>query len=277
MPSGQGYVDWLRYAAQTQLKDLVWSTQRNIGRHGRLDLLLEGNGVPLLVVENKITAAFAHRSEPTGEDGRTVDAVDSATRHQLHDYGSWLSRQLEGSGWGGALALLTHATPAPTDFGNSAAYGVPWQRVCRWHQLWRWLQSAGSAERQGGSPVQAWQQLATELADFAEEKGMASETMTPYDLAALQVYAASAARVDATLDRIRERLRANLSKIAKGKQIERHYFDRPGLFQWVYLTSPPAPPKGGWHLAWGIRFPMEEEPWWDDITKDLPGAPYVAL
>src|SRR5262249_22145594 len=271
IPVGDGRAAWLAHARTVER--FTWSTQRQVGEHGRLDILLEGDAQPLLVVESKVRAGLQHRLAPDHDQGTGAGLEE--VRHQLHDYGRWLSRQMTDASWGGALALLTHATPVPPDFGRSnPAYRVPWQRACRWHQLWRWLRHSGRQRTQATSKVEAWQELAAELAEFLEENEMASETMTQKDLAVLQVYAGSAERVEETFRRIRQRIKKFLTDVSTNRP--ERWFDRGGCFYYVYLNSPPAPPRTKWYAAWGFRFPSDDQ-WWEATVNRLPSVPFAVV
>ena len=251
--------DWQRLFDNS--KELVWETQRPIGENGRLDLILSGDKTPLLVVENKVGHA--------------------STVGQLAGYGQWLGRQIAGKTWPGAVVLLTHFTAPPDGFaaGDINTYGVPWQRVCRWAAVWRWLNSKASA-----APGATWQALAKELADFLKEKEMASETMTQDDLSALEVYLPSAARVSKLFERIfDEAVKPSWNNAIWGHEsgaVARssiQYASGGGLlWDWGYLRPPHSLYQSNvWHLGWGIVFPASNLTWWDDAITPLPKGPYA--
>ena len=240
---------------------LFWETQQHIGEYGRLDLMLSGDETPLLVVENKV-----------GHTG-TVD--------QLAGYGQWLGRQVVGQTWRGVVVFLTHFTAPPDGFatGDTGTYGVPWQCVCRWPAVWRWLNANASTQ-----PKTTWQALAKELADFLREKEMASETMTQHDLSALEVYLPSAARVNKLFERIwDEAVKPSWNNAIWGHEpgaVERssiQYASNGGLiWDWGYVRPPHSPYEGKvWHLGWGIAFPEQILRWWDDAIPPLPKGPYA--
>ncbi len=135
-------------------------------------MLYAGETRPLLIVENKIGSGIGeHDVSQMDEDNtevlanHTSDIQTIETIDQLAIYGSWLSSQCQ-EPWPGAIAFLTHFTPPPLGFGlgDRSAYGVEWQRVCRWRDIWSWLTRVPRHSIGGGLP--AWQVLAAELADF---------------------------------------------------------------------------------------------------------------
>jgi len=217
---------------------------------------------PLIVVENKV--------------GATV------TVKQLSDYGQWLGCQVAGNDWPGALVFLTHFTAPPDSFaaGDTRTYGVPWQHVCRWRDVWQWLNVNASSQ-----PATPWQAFAKELADFLGEKEMTSETMTQRDLAALEMYLPSATRVNTLFNRIwREAVRPSWTNglgSHDGGNVERStiwfFSDQAMIQDWGYLRPPAdAPPGCGyWCLAWGITFPGQSIGSSVDAIPPLPKRPYA--
>lgn len=172
-----------------------WVTQRPIYGGRIADLTLEIDGVPIILVENKISAGFQEHisfDESTGKTSR---------RHQLASYGQWISRESDKC-WNGALVLLTHWTPPPADFlGDDSTYGCSYRTTVRWSELARWLAAVIRAE---GVHAADWAQLGIEFLDFLKEHHMDSELATQQDLAALQVYISAADRVRNTVEQIWE-------------------------------------------------------------------------
>lgn len=241
---------------------LLWKTQERIAAVGRLDLMLCCNEEPLIVVENKV--------------GHSV------TVEQLSGYGQWLGRQVAGQDWRGALVFLTHFTAPPDSFakGDTNTYGVPWQPVCRWPDVWRWLNANASAQ-----PETSWGAFAKELADFLGEQEMTSEMMTQHDLAALAVYVPSAARVHHLLHHIwteavkpswdNDGLYGHSSLDAEHTTIG-YYSDEAQISDFAYVRSPNAPYDWNvWFLTWGIAFPEQPVKWCRDAIPPLPKRPYA--
>jgi hypothetical protein len=256
---GVAHQRWRTYAGTFEHK--CWVTQHVISS-GRIDLFLEVDGRPVVVVENKVAS-------PIRGD-------------QLKVYGHWLAAQAKEAGWEGALVFLTYHSSPPPDFGNGdrRAYGVPWQHTCRWYEVWQWLMRAGaeSARQSRTEPDDreqvSWVRLARELADFLRECNMASETMTSYDISTAEVLVGhgSAARIKETFRRIGEKVYDKMKDTidkAHGKDYGPVYEgDGSLLWDWAYLKS--SPRNANWFVAWGIRFPGSA--WWTDVEPPLPEA-----
>ena len=244
---------------------LLWTTQRpapdSAGRKGFLDLFLEiedgggpgGERRPLLVVESKVAARLGARRSLDPDEALVSpplsSSADAATgRHQehnqLHLYGRWLARAVADDpfAWKGAIAFLTHASLPPPDFGgrDSEAYGVPWQRTCAWHRVWRWLSERAALAPGAGADAPTWRVLAAELAEFLMEKGMAYQTMEARDLPAMEVYAASADRVHASFERVRRGMKEFISDVANRRLSTGPEFEARlrVIWDWVYLATP---------------------------------------
>ena len=170
-----------------------WSTQRAIEGGQILDLLLEIDGQPTLVIENKIAAGF-QKHLIGGENGFR------SAQHQLATYGKWIHGK-SASCWGGAVVLLTHWTPAPADFTSGKSYGARYRSTARWSDLARWVDELSRAGEAKGS---LWLPFADELVQFLREQKMDTELATSRDWAALQLYVASADRVRNSIERIWE-------------------------------------------------------------------------
>lgn len=275
--------EWEKFNASTEAKRLRWSTQRRTTCGKFVDLLLEagddgdaGSWRKVLVVENKVMSGLSRHSVEEFEGA--ADRSESS-RDQLATYGSWLAAQVaqDPFGWDGAIALLTHACPAPVGFGqrDRATYGVPWQRTCAWHQVWRWLFNKAATASAAGAP--SWQVLAGELAEFIMENGMASETMTPHDLVVAEVYAPSADRMHASFRRVRMKLKAFRKDVANREQSSGAEFDASLgiIWEWGYLAAPYRPsPQHRWYVAWGIRFATIATRW-TSAEPPLPGAAHA--
>jgi hypothetical protein len=243
-------------------------------------MLCAGENRPLLIVENKIGGGIGeHDVGPIIEDNAEIKANNTLgfqaaeTIDQLASYGQWLSAQCEPHPWPGAIAFLTHFTAPPAGFGvgDRSAYGVEWQGVCRWRDVWRWLTRA-SHPSSGGTPV-SWQVLAPELAEFLVEKKMNLESVSFYDISAAEIFIKSASRLEYTFTQIRESLRpqwpdAGFSPTTRGRI---QYNSEGGvLWDWMYLGPPYSPVTwNNWFIAWGFRFP-ELSGWWKDASPALP-------
>lgn len=174
-------------------KTATWTTQRIIAGGRIIDLCMDVDGVPLIVVENKIGAGFQEHKCDTQHAGAL------AKQNQLATYGRWLAKVTH-QDWGGALVLLTHWTPAPADFEHRAkAYASRYLNTIRWAGLSRWLARLAEGSTQ---PEVDWVRLSGEMVAFLKEQNMDSELATGHDLAALRIYIASADRVRNSVERI---------------------------------------------------------------------------
>lgn len=179
----------------TDAAHIHWSTQRAITDNRRLDLLMEIDQRPMLVIENKIGAGF----QDYGED--RDDAAGLSKRGQLASYGHWLAAETVQT-WGGGLVLLTHWTPAPLDFSTAEeAYGCRHRTTFKWTDFSRLL---ARTLRSSEGDVDEWVFFGRELLAFLREQNMDSELATGSDLAALQIYVASADRVRHSVEHIWE-------------------------------------------------------------------------
>ena len=246
---------------------LTWTTQRRIEQPNRgiIDILLEIDGLPAIIIENKISSSL--RRHTSDVDGGLVN------RNQLSTYGFWLTGKAD-KAWGGALVLLTHTTSAPPDFldPSAAHYGVPHRNIVMWSALARWF---GQAVEQRSKPPtpDAWVQLAGDYVAFLKEQEMTTETVSASDLAALQLHLPTADRLSNTFDRAWASTAQIRDRICSNRYSKLKYDADGGLvWSWSYTKQPPAPPSS--YLAIGIRFP-EQSDWWEGAA--LPRHPHVFL
>jgi hypothetical protein len=228
----------------------TWATQRMIDGGKIIDLVMEVDGKPLLVIENKINAGFQiHQRKSDSEH-------DNAREHQLASYGRWLSRETPRD-WGGALVLLSHWTPAPANFAIcQQTYCSRYRNTVRWTDVSRWLTDA--ANRPGLEQMD-WASLSVDLVNFLRKKDMDHERATRQDLAALQIYVASADRVRKSVEDIWESSKAVWRPICQQKDNPFEISTELGCaWKFRYLSRKDLRSS---YLAFGIRFP--------DISKYL--------
>ena len=261
----------------------VWSTQRQIvskGKQYRLDLLLEVDGCPVLVVESKVGHHVAVHVNALENGDMEVSGGDKGGRvceaNQLMTYGHWLaSNPAHGSSFR-ALAMITHSTAPPDDFEqNSSNYGVPWTCMCRWSEVWRWLTDKSSLlDTEGANESAAWCVLSKDLAKFIEENEMSVEMLTHLDISKLEVSIGCQSRLNATFKNIADHLKSVLAENYAGRIGDVVYSEGGVIWAWIYLKPPMAPATVDWAISWGIRFPSVSE-WWKEATPPLPHAPHV--
>ena len=220
-----------------------WHTQKYI-EGGIIDLLFEIDGVPFLVIENKISAGFQeHQSYAESSELPTKS-------NQLATYGTWLNRQADPS-WGGALILLTHWTEAPADLLQSnSTYGCPYRSTVRWADLFGWLDKLTSHAQEEGTD---WVRLSRELTEFLKEENMNSDLATGSDLAVLRIYVASADRVRNTVERIWESAKSIWRPLCQQTSIPLEISTAYGcVWKYRYLSRFDLRSS---YLAIGIRYP----------------------
>jgi len=236
------------------------------------DFILYAGDEPLVIVENKIASGIGtHEEHQSTEDNNRIEddtpllgsqAVD--TFDQVASYGRWLSAHCKHA-WPGAIAFLTHFTLPPAGFGmgDRKAYGVEWQRICRWRDVWAWLTRVSYSS--SDSSISTWRALAAELAEFLAEKSMNAESITFYDISAAEIFIKSAARHEYTFKQIRDSLSPQWPGMGWSATTRGHilYESKGGiLWDWMYLRSPHSPAnRPDWYIAWGIRFPELSDRW----------------
>jgi len=270
---------WQEHVKSCSDEPLQWFTRRSIHFQNLVrypDLMLcSGENRPLLIVENKIGSGIGEHevSQPNNTPGSQL----AETIDQLATYGRWLSVQCQQHPWLGALAFLTHFTAPPAGFnvGDRSSYGVEWQSVCRWRDVWKWLDRSHPSS--GGS-IMAWQDLAADLAEFLKEQKMNLESVTFYDISAAEIFIKSAAQFEYTFKQARDSLRRQWPGMAWSKMTRGciQYNSEGGVLRdWMNLNPPYSPVNcNNWFIAWGFRFP-ELSGWWKDASPALPQTNYA--
>lgn len=228
-------------------KQAHWTTQKCIdGRHF-VDLLMEVDGRPVLIIENKIGAGFQTHQI----DGKTSDDKNNS-QNQLVTYGQWLAGAADAD-WGGALILLTHWTPAPEGFiSDSGTYACRHRAVARWEAFCRRLKSFIPSS---DLPAPGWAVLAGEFVEFLKEQHMSSELADGRDWAALQVYLSSADRIRNSVTEIWEAARPIWKTICKQSDSVLEISKQYGCvwkYRYLYMEK-----YKDCYVASGIRFPEE--------------------
>lgn len=250
-----------------QKPQLNWTTQRRVDfpNRGIIDVLLEIDDLPAIVIENKIGSGLRPHASETDEG--------TVTRNQLSTYGTWLASMADKT-WGGALVLLTHVTSAPADFLDRTAshYGVPHRSTITWSTLAKWFGQTLSKERNAGMQ-ELWVPLADDFIAFLKEQEMTTETVSAADLAALQVFLPTVDRLFSTLDRAWLSSRAIREEVCTNKKLDPE-FDGDGGTVWrkSHTKQPPAPRHS--YIGFGIRFP-DQSSWWEGAS--LPARPHAFL
>ncbi len=244
-----------------------WETQRSLPG-GRADIVLNVDGHPHLVIENKVDASVRGHPDEAGNDGIDVQSLPTAENaNQLRTYGRWLAKEAGGSAFPQCLVLLTHRARPPADF-LGGGYGVEHVSVCRWRAVWKWAVARGAPTVEG--------QLFSEFSEFLWERSMASDYASLQDIAKAQVYLESADRVStliSLLDTEVEPIRAAFGNAVSRTRSEGFFSDPAAIWSWFYVRTA----KGGqnWHVGWGLRFPNDGRDFWSECIPAPPGLPFV--
>jgi hypothetical protein len=141
----------------------------------RPDIILYADDKPLLVIENKIDAAFTSAANTEARPSHSAKGM------QLEDYQAWLRSQSQH----GIVVLLTHLTPPPT---RDDAPHIDFMRlsVIRWSALYKYLVKDGGPHWRNATPDAST--LVNEFTKFLKECDMAQEDPTATDFAAARLF-----------------------------------------------------------------------------------------
>lgn len=247
---------------------LRWRTQKRISQLKRLDLLLEIQDYPIIIIESKI-------SSPIGVHKSINAETEIEKISQLKIYGSWQFQKLKTFPftWPGVLVLLTHNTPPPDDFGINEDYSLPYE-VCTQVAFWRQIHSTiqnfksltNEAYRYG-----RLQYISSNLADFLKSKGMGSFSMKPTDLAVMELYMHSASNVEGTVSDISKTVLQKFGSYLSNQRPEDIAVvpSNKTISGWRYFKKNNL--KSDTCIWWGIRFSYESDHW----TDLIPSLPYT--
>jgi hypothetical protein len=272
-------------------KRIEWLTEVSM-THGRADIVLVADGIPVLVIENKVGSGLRTHRRPRAQ--RTEDQAAALNdeierefarsegeveevRTQLHTYAEWLASKCNDPathGWPGALVLLTHSCPQPADFsmGRSGAYAVAWRRTCQWNEVAAWLlrvSESGHTKRDfgdgDGDQRPGWIVLAREMADFLKERNMAEDRMVKSDLEWVAQRMAEGEpgffeRVASTLTTVVRKVASDVPILQWDKFDGAFDEDSRALWGWGYLKREHAHGRYQF-LALGICYPTADSDW----------------
>ena len=300
-------VDQWRHSSQAWRR-IEWLTEVSM-THGRADIVLLAEGVPVLIVENKVNSGLRTHRRPGVEqiedqaetsngkiDGILEEPDDEVEeiRTQLHTYAEWLALKCNDPtthGWPGALVLLTHSCPQPVDFsiGPSTAYAINWRRTCQWNKVAAWLfriSESGHAKQDwnenDGDQRPGWIVLAREMAGFLKERNMAEDRMVRSDLERVvqrmsEGEAGFIERVASTLRSVVQTLASNVPVLQWDKFDGDFDETSRALWGWGYLRKDHAQPRiKGQFLALGICYPVADSDWCRAVPP-LPAWPHAVL
>jgi hypothetical protein len=227
---------------------LAVSTQVRMPSNKILDLLIEMDDRPLIVVENKIGAAFQMHPRPPKEAEESDEAREVERDHQLITYGAWLRNAPKPEGWPGVLAVLTHTALAPQDFQPSgmSRYGaVPHQ--CSWRSFHGHLYKL-VADDEPVIPV--WKFIGREICNFLESNDMASSDLTSVDIAAMNISMEVGRRGPASFLEVSAELLHRHPDVFVRKGLGNEiFYEHSRMWGWTYFSG-----RGKIYLGCGIFF-----------------------
>lgn len=231
-------------------------TQARITGGKYLDIIIEIEDNPLIVIENKLWASFQYHVNLRNEEFNEQENEDVKEKkeiqydHQLVTYGRWLADVPKPKDWPGVLCVLTHASQPPSDFipANTARYGaVPYL------QLWRSLhgeitKTIGLTEF--GPDLPAWRFIGQELRSFLEVNSMTSSDLNPIDISSINVSMSPLRKVTSVFSEIgAELLQRFPDKFVRRGQSNIVELENSRVWGWTYFQGPEK-----MYLAYGIYF-----------------------
>lgn len=227
-----------RILEKVRVNHPVWVTQKSVYVNNEiryLDLVLECDGVPLMVIENKLAADFT--------DG------------QLQAYGAWID---EKSGACGALVLLTRWTLPPDNFldAGNGLYGAPLRSVCQWSSLCKWLKTllSRTKETQETKASNGFRFLAEEFSKFLEEELNVNNTLNMTDFALIQLSRKPLNIVRSLIGDVT--LPVDLQSSFGRIKEENQWPGKPLFLSWAYWTNSNAEKQ--WYVSWGLTIESGE-------------------
>ena len=241
-------------------------TQIRIEFNRCLDILIEYADRPLIIIENKLWAAFqSHQRIPIGrtdtadEDGVIASSIEDKEvkyDHQLETYGRWLGGREKPGNWPGVLCVLTHISQPPNDFipSNIQQYGsVPYL------QFWRSVH--GELNRLVGTSsdqtnLVAWKFVGQELAAFLGENAMDSSDLKSVEISSLNISMAPLRKIDSIFSEVgAELLQRFPGTFVRRGQSSRFELQHSRVWGWTYFNKPEK-----MYIGYGIYFsPIEGE------------------
>lgn len=257
-------------------------TQYPAGAAGRPDMLVQLDGHPWIIFENKVGHGIASRLASGG--------VES---HQLRGYADWLIQQGSQCPLGKALVFITHITPPPSDFRGADEAGI-------YHGLHRFPTSWGALGRRIAGLTDDLPDdhhakvLTTAFLAYLEDQDMSNEFPNSTAFAAAEVYVSQAA----PLENLVSRMWGELKMIVNfGRTTDfqlRAIPDEGSISAWRYISPGSSnvaresylqtgiwyPEIGSWfdaaEVVQGIRGPQAHVYFgndYDDAFSSAPGAP----
>jgi hypothetical protein len=260
-------------------RSLTWTTQQAIfcdGERGYLDLCLTADSDIILVVENKIGAAFTAHQISSNPDGTNGDSKRAAC-DQLTFYENYLRSKTKAAT---CLVLLTHMREAPKGFlrarGREDPDGAVSRRVCRWAEVHRWLVQWRLSHPMQDSDSAFLTTMAQELSKFLEDHEMDISELNCNDLNVMKAFYAQDVprKMRALLVSVRSSILA-LPALVTPYGGASTIFDTTNqiVWDWTYCFEEDLK----WFVCWGIAGAGRYGPMSYDIEFDEPLQAFVVI
>jgi hypothetical protein len=231
-------------------------TQHSTGAAGRPDMLVQLDGHPWILFENKVGHGVAAR-----------EAVDGTESHQLRGYAEWLNKQGRHCSLAKALVFVTHITQPPQDFRGADEAGL-YHGLRRTHTSWAALGRRIAGLTDGLPDDHHAKALTTAFLAYLEDQDMSNEFPSSSAFAAAEVYVSQAAALENLVSRMWQELRtaANFGRTADVQL--KALTDEGSVSAWRYVAPGPSSPSRNSYLQTGIWFP-ETGSWFDAEEVDI--------
>ncbi|WP_158811605.1 type I restriction enzyme HsdR N-terminal domain-containing protein [Beijerinckia sp. L45] len=226
----------------------------------RPDLVLYGNGRPLLIIEAKVGAGL--QEHEIAGDPNFTDSV-RLTQHQLKTYADWIKRENDHAGdWPGAIAFLTAYTVPPADFAEGLYRGAI-SAVRTWRHIGDWI----FREVPIANKSTTYCAFAAELRQFLKERNLMTKYMSSRDLAAAALFAPAASNLEVTFAEVMKAVGRHAEKLKGARQIKTEFWSDGNIFwSWFHFAKSVKRPTSKPYVAVGICFDVAE-PWSADVAK----------
>lgn len=235
-------------------------TQYPAGAAGRPDMLIQLDGHPWILFENKVSHGVAVRE--------TLGRTES---HQLRAYADWLNEQGGHCPLPKALVFTTHITQPPQDFRGADQAGI-YHGFRRTHISWGALgrRIAGlTDELPDDHHAKA---LTIAFLAYLEDQDMSNEFPNSAAFAAAEVYVSQAAALENLVSRMWQELRI-IANFGRTSDFQLRALPEEGsVSAWRYVAPSPSSPSRNSYLQTGIWFP-ETGSWFDaeEVVKGVRG------
>jgi hypothetical protein len=235
-------------------------TQFPAGAAGRPDMLVQLDGDPWILFENKVGHGIAVR-----------EAVDGTQSHQLRRYADWLNEQGRCCQLAKALVFVTHITQPPQDF-RGADDARLYHGLHRTHISWGALGRRIAGLTDGLPNDHHAKALTNAFLAYLEDQDMSNEYPNSPAFAAAEIYLSQAAALENLVNRMWQELRTTVN-FGRTADVQLSALpDEGSVSAWRWVAPGPSNPSRDLYLAAGIWFP-ETGSWFDaeEVVKGVRG------